>query len=194
MPRPRNFDTDEVLDKAMLLFWKKGYAGATLDELETATGLKRVSLYNAFGDKKTLFLAVLRRYRSEIAGRVLAPLNEPGGGLDAIRGVFDGFLKPPAGPGGCLMVNTSVDENPLDPGVQQQVDEHFAAVEGSFERALERARADGGLQPSVDTARGAAWLTTALQGIAVLSRARRFDSVRGAVEVLRGQLDSWRVA
>src|SRR5713101_4688267 len=88
MPRPTSFDEDAVLDQAVQLFWERGYEGTSLADLETHIGLGRQSLYNAFGDKQTLFLKALERYQRAVMEKVLAHLNASGAGLDAIRAFF----------------------------------------------------------------------------------------------------------
>jgi len=73
--RPREFDEDAVLDKALDIFWKNGYSATSLDELCTATGLNRPSLYSAFGDKKSLYRRVLRKFEQDFLGRIEIILN-----------------------------------------------------------------------------------------------------------------------
>jgi TetR/AcrR family transcriptional repressor of nem operon len=87
--RPRSFDEDQVLDRAMLLFWKKGYEATGLSELEQATGLGRQSLYGAFGDKRALFLRIVERYFERILKpSVVDVLDAPGSGRANIESIF----------------------------------------------------------------------------------------------------------
>ncbi|GJD15278.1 hypothetical protein RIVM261_002340 [Rivularia sp. IAM M-261] len=65
MARPRVFESDEALAKAMMVFWQQGYCATSLDDLEATMGLKRQSIYNVFGDKRSLFLKALRFYREQ---------------------------------------------------------------------------------------------------------------------------------
>src|ERR1700694_3242978 len=75
--RPRSFDTGKALDRAVDVFWRKGYEGASLSDLTKAMGINRPSLYAAFGDKDKLFRKVLDRYDSGPAGYVREALNQP---------------------------------------------------------------------------------------------------------------------
>ena len=112
MPRPKSFDEDVVLDQAVQLFWARGYEGTSLADLETHLGLGRQSLYNTFGDKQSLFLKVLERYRRNVAEGVLAQLNAPDAGLDAIRAFFKTSVESLTAPGprrACLVTNTILE-------------------------------------------------------------------------------------
>src|SRR6185436_6859072 len=109
MPRPKSFDEDAVLEQAVQLFQERGYEGTSLADLETHLGLGRQSLYNAFGDKQTLFLKALERYQRAVGEGALAPIFAPGAGLAAIRAFFTATVKSLTAPGprrACLMANT----------------------------------------------------------------------------------------
>ena len=80
MGRPREFDVDDALDRAMRVFWAKGYQGASLDDLLAAMGIGRGSLYKAFGDKRSLYLAALQRYDAEIVDHAVRCLCDAAGG------------------------------------------------------------------------------------------------------------------
>src|SRR5438132_95237 len=88
MARPRSFDSDVVLDKAVETFREKGLDGTSMEDLEKATGLRRASLYGAFGDKRELYLAALKRYQGTRGVRLLEELNAAKTGRAAIERVF----------------------------------------------------------------------------------------------------------
>jgi len=97
MGRRREFDTEAVLDAAVDVFWRRGFEATSIDQLEAATGLRRQSLYGAFGDKERLFLAALRRYHERVGGSVKQALRDP----DPRRGVaqmFEVIARPHDGP------------------------------------------------------------------------------------------------
>src|SRR3954463_942914 len=75
--RPRSFDTDRALDRALTVFWRKGYAGASLPDLTRAMGINRPSLYAAFGNKEALFRKAIDRYAEGPAAHMAQALNEP---------------------------------------------------------------------------------------------------------------------
>jgi len=110
MSRPRGFDTDAALEKAMRLFWAKSYEGTSVADLTKTLGISRPSLYAAFGDKQSLFRAALERYAAGPAGYVAAALGKPTAREVAeqlLRGAAD--LQAGSGnPGGCLTVNGAI--------------------------------------------------------------------------------------
>src|SRR3989454_12434189 len=104
--RPRSFDIDKALDRALQVFWHKGYEGTTLSDLTQAMGINRPSLYAAFGNKETLFRKALDRYADGPAAYVRQALEEPSARavVEALlRGAVD-MLSCPRNPHGCLMV------------------------------------------------------------------------------------------
>ena len=93
MARPKEFDIDQVLDRATELFWTKGYEETSMRDLEEGLGVGRQSLYSTFGDKRDLFLAALDRYSSLQQERI-EPLLAPDAGLAAIRAYFARAFSP----------------------------------------------------------------------------------------------------
>lgn len=109
MGRPKNYDHQDVLKKAMMQFWKAGFAETSLSDLEVATSLNRYSLYKGFGDKETLFEQSLEYYQDHIIRRMLAPLTESEPSLKAINNYFtqlNRLLKGQYGQYGCLFQNS----------------------------------------------------------------------------------------
>src|SRR6516164_3398429 len=88
MAGTKQFDHDAVVDRAMMLFWRKGYGGTSIHDLEKATRLRRGSLYNAFGDKQGLFVAALKRYETTVGHERIKQLSNP----DPYRAI-EGFLE-----------------------------------------------------------------------------------------------------
>lgn len=112
MARPRSFDPDEALDAAREVFWQKGFQGTSLDDITTATGLAKPSLYAAFGDKEALFLKVLDRYHAHIVANADRVINDGPSAREAIHRWLTGFVpfcSGVRGSRGCLSVNTSAD-------------------------------------------------------------------------------------
>lgn len=106
----KQFDQNEVLDRAMMLFWSQGYEATSIDQLVEATGINRGSLYGTFNDKNGIFLAVIDRYLETVAKSLMVPLSDPNP-RQAIERMFDsivGRLSDPKFPRGCLIVNTSL--------------------------------------------------------------------------------------
>ncbi len=109
MGRPKSYDEEEVLKKAMLQFWQTGFAETSLSDLEAATSLNRYSLYKGFGDKETLFEKALEYYQRYIIGRMLEPLTQADPSIEAIKAYFiqlNILLKGKFGNYGCLFQNS----------------------------------------------------------------------------------------
>src|ERR1700747_2040175 len=94
----RQFDPDEVLDRAMALFWERGYAATSIQDLVAKTGINRASLYNTFGDKKRLFLAVLDHYAKKVAAPLMAELSDPDP-RRALERMFESIIRRTGDPG-----------------------------------------------------------------------------------------------
>src|ERR1700676_1769754 len=142
MGRPRSFDLDEALDRALQVFWRKGYEGASLSDLTKAVGVNRPSLYAAFGDKKALFRKALDRYLTGPAGYTQEALKEP-----TARAVIERLLQgaadlntAPRNPGGCLMVQGALVCSEEGDSIRQELIACRAAGEAALRRRFQRAR------------------------------------------------------
>src|ERR1700722_299427 len=100
----KQFDRDEVLERAMVVFWRNGFQATSIQDLVEATGVNRGSLYPTFGDKRGLFLAVLKHYSERFGKPMMAQLNDPDP-RKAIEGMFEAIIRrasDPRWPRGCL--------------------------------------------------------------------------------------------
>lgn len=148
MPRSKDFEPAQALDRAMDLFWRRGYAETALDDLVRHTGASRYGLYATFGDKRDLFLAVLERYSQAVMDPMIGALEDPRASVREIRGFFDrlfGVIRRHADRRGCLMCNTAFERGPLDPLAARRVRQHFARIRRLLGRALANARRAGRL-------------------------------------------------
>ena len=188
MPRPKSFDEDTVLDQAVRLFWERGYEATSLADLEAHLGLGRQSLYNTFGDKQTLFLKALARYRQDAGGAALAPLDAPGAGLAAIRSFFQSAVESLTAPGarrGCLVTNTISELGSLDAGALVQCNQSRDALARAFRRALGAAKERGEVSAALDVEAAATLLVIQSYGLNVLAKAGATAAeLRAAVEAL----------
>jgi TetR/AcrR family transcriptional repressor of nem operon len=108
--RPQAFDRDVVLDRAMRVFWSRGYEAASIEHLVTRMGIQRGSLYQTFGDKRALFFAAIERYDRVVTAKLLASLDEPASGRAAIRSFYALKLEAALASGrprGCLVTNAA---------------------------------------------------------------------------------------
>jgi len=167
--RPRAFDPEAALDRAMRVFWAKGYEGASLSDLTQAMRINRPSLYAAFGNKEQLFGKVLDRYTDgPIAyfGKALAAPKA----RDVVEQIFFGTVKiadDPRNPAGCLMVQGALACG--DASVRKEVAARRAAAEVALRRRLQRAKREGDLPKNADAAELAHYVMTVVRGMAVQS-------------------------
>jgi len=197
MGRPRSFDPDEALERAMELFWAKGYEATSIADLEAAMGINRFSLYHTFGDKRRLYLAALDRYCAGFGSRLFRELEHGEEGLEAVRGLFRFFEArarelPGEAAKGCFVVNGAVEHATGDPAVARRTQAHVARMEEAFRAALERARARGELRGELDLADAARFLTVAVHGILVGVRmGQDAASLLGALRMVQREVDRW---
>jgi TetR/AcrR family transcriptional repressor of nem operon len=190
--RPRSFEVEDVLGRAMLLFWKKGYEATGLVELERATGLGRQSLYTAFGDKRAVFLQVVEHYFTHVLKPGIDLLDAPGSARQNLERVFAAWEATAADPAfnGCLVGNSVPELSARDPEVASVLARKLELMEAAFVRALGRAKRDGEVRHSLDVKDTARSLLTLAQGLAVVARANRdLAFVRGVVRTARALLD-----
>lgn len=174
MPRPKEFEPNAVLDKAMQLFWRKGYEATSIQDLVEHMGINRFSLYDTFGDKHRLYLAALDRYRQKVASESLAILEHSREGLPAIRRYFLALLDSaatPQGKEGCLMANSAVEVAPHDSEAAARVQAYLARSDEVFYQALARAREKGEIRPPTNLRDLARFLTTSALGLTVQIKA-----------------------
>jgi len=165
--RPRAFDTEEALDSAMEVFWRKGYLGTTLSDLTDAMGINRPSLYAAFGNKKSLFRKVLDRYSKGPSVYLSEALREPTACAvveRVFRGVVD-LLTDPHTPTTCMWVHgaLSCGDDPLREEFAAQRAAGLAELRARFRRAI----ADGDLPAEADADALARYVQTVNFGLTV---------------------------
>ena len=185
MARPKSFDPDEVLVKAMDCFWDKGFEETSVQDLVERVGVNRFSLYSTFGDKRDLFVATLDLYREQVVEPRMVALEAGERGLDDIEGFFFGLIDGLADSSrcGCLMLIAAVMEID-DEASAKRVREHFERVTTAFERVLRRARDRGELREGVSLAQAARSLVMVMQGLGVVARAAPSKrSLRSSVAV-----------
>lgn len=174
MPRPRSFSEDTVLETVMTLFWEKGYTATSMKDIQSATGLKAGSLYDAFGDKRHLFIQAMARYRKAYVGKRLHKLQLPGPAPARLKEFFDDLIEFSLGEGrklGCLMSNTAVELAPHDPEMKGYVQDNLVDIADAFCAVIEEGQQHGQIQTRDDPADLARFLVSTLQGIRVLAKA-----------------------
>lgn len=187
MARPRTFDETEVLDRAVQVFWTHGYEGTSVTDLEAATGLGRQSLYNAFGDKRQLFVRALQHYhRAAAEGRA----GLKGTGLDAIAAFFATSIDFLTGSGerrGCFLTKARLEAGDQE-GVPAVCRNSEASIRAFLRERLDEAEREGSLRVGAAPEVAAGMLATWAHGLsaAAAAGADRDSLVREAGLLVEG--------
>lgn len=140
--RPRSFNEDEVLDRAREVFWNLGYSAASLDDIASATGLNRPSLYATFGDKHALYMAALQRSRAEATAALTAALQTPGPLRVVLGRIFertvDIYRRGELGQRGCFLIGTAVTQAVDDPAARALLATFIAETDALFRARFAR--------------------------------------------------------
>jgi AcrR family transcriptional regulator len=167
--RPRAFDADVALDRAMHVFWAKGYEGAALSDLTQAMRINRPSLYAAFGNKEQLFRKVLDRYMDGPVAYFGKALTAPKA-RDVVEEIFFGTARmgdDPRIPAGCLMVQGALACG--DASVRKEVSARRASSEAALRRRFQQAKREGDLPKDANPGDLAGYVMTVVRGMAVQS-------------------------
>lgn len=197
MARPRTFDEETVVNAAMIAFWKTGFNDTPIDVLEEVTGLKRISIYNTFGDKEGLFLAALNAYYKRAIDVYEDTIAK--GSLDSIQNLFSSMTAPvesgsPAH-SGCLMVNTVLDVRRASDNIKDRIYVYRTLIKKSFVSALKNACENK--EMIADDAlieERATYLLGLLWGALALIRVEENTTAASSVAIVGNEvIDSWRL-
>lgn len=186
--RPKSFDEQEVLQKAMDLFWLHGYEGIGLTDLLKGMGISRQSLYDTFGNKRGLFVRVIEHYRSTQLSEALALLQREGSPLENVKDVLRFFevLAVDQRCRGCLVANSIVEVGPHDEELSALLAETLGLLQQGIQDALQEARRRGELAASKSPPELSRALTNAMVGLVILGKLRE---ERGAIrDIFAGTL------
>jgi TetR/AcrR family transcriptional repressor of nem operon len=193
MPRPKEFNPDDALDKAMQVFWHKGYEATSMGDLLSAMNLNRGSLYDTFGDKRTLFLKVMDRYCTTFVGPKFSLLDQPGPALPTLRQFINditerGLADPQRR--GCFISNTVMELSSHEKEIAVTLRQALKLAEDAFFKILTRAKKQGELKDDKDPRALARFLTTMMQGTVVMIKAgTSADVVKQTAETALSILD-----
>jgi len=172
MARSKEFDPERALAKAMSLFWRGGYENTSLEALMQEMGVAKQSLYDTFGDKRSLYLKALAYYRDQTNGDMEKM-------LDTTPAVKDGFAKLLYGLAaetreqherGCLLLSANLQRDPKDAVLTAFLRDNQARVEAIFVRALRRAKKQGELSDKEDLAALGRFFVVTIQGMRAMAR------------------------
>ena len=171
--RPRSFDRQAALERAMDVFWERGYQAASMSDLTEAMGINSPSLYAAFGSKEELYRAAIHHFAATESDDILAPLqNEP-----TARAAIEGYLMAsartftrPGRPPGCMVVLSAVNAVGVGDETSRILREMRAGSVGTIEERLRRAIAEGELPAALDLPGIASYYVTVQQGMSIQAR------------------------
>ena len=167
--RTRQFDVDQALDRALEVFWARGYEGATLPELTSAMGINRPSLYATFGNKEQLFRKALDRYQTGPMSFLTEALHKPTASA-VVEAIFSGFVRMQRDRGkarGCLVVSGALACGEDAETVRQELAQLRQAIVKTLRERFKRAVQDRDLPAETDCATLARYTATVLGGLAV---------------------------
>lgn len=195
MARKLEFDRDQVLQKAMWLFWEKGYESASMEELVKTMAINRFSIYNSFGDKKALFLEALTYYQHSIFAELLKPLQEDLPAIRCLLNYLDNLvlqLQKPMGKLGCFIQKTGQSFIVSDKQVAATLLAIFNELQTTLELVVIRAIAEGGLQGRYPPQQIVDFILTNSQGVILLRRTRQDNAfVNQQIALLKDTLQTW---
>jgi len=176
MARQKEFDRDEVLHKAMEVFWARGYEGTSIQDLVQHMGINRQSIYDTFGDKHSLFLQALDRYREIQSRKVFEVLERPGSMKKNLRRLFEETVAralSAEGRRGCFIGNSMSELAGRCKETATRTCNSVASAEKMFQKALQRGKEQGELRRVSDTRAVARFLYSNLQGLLLMAKATR---------------------
>jgi AcrR family transcriptional regulator len=193
--RPRAYQPEIALGRALDLFRKDGFAATSLDDLSAATGMNRPSLYGAFGDKRELYIKSYGRYRADARTAMIDIFREELPIRERLQRIYaaalDIYLSGEAGPRGCFTVMTAASEAVSDPEIRAMVLDGFAELDKAFAACFRLAREKHELPRSADPEVLAQLASATIHTIAIRARAhvprKELEAIaKGAIEVMVG--------
>jgi len=193
--RPRAYQPEVALGKALDLFRKDGFAATSLDDLSAATGMNRPSLYGAFGDKRELYIKSYRRYREDARAAMQDIFREEQPIRQRLQRIYavalDIYLSGESGPRGCFTVMTAASEAVADPDIRALVLEGLSELDKAFAICFRLAKEKGELPEGADPAVLAQLASATIHTIAIRARARvprkELEAiVTGSIDVMVG--------
>ncbi|MGT0195245.1 TetR/AcrR family transcriptional regulator [Burkholderia pyrrocinia] len=191
MVRPREFDRDEALERALRVFWEKGYAATSTDDLLSAMQIGRQSLYNAFGDKRRLYVEALERYQSDSVSGHVARLTAPASAIAGIEALLLGVIAGNAAERvlGCMGVNAICEFGTADPELAELREKAGAMLHKQVVARVREGQDAGEIDRAVDAREAASFILTTMQGIQLGARAgSKLQALRTTAEFAADRL------
>ena len=192
MARTKDFDEAEVLNKAVNIFWLKGYNGTSMQDLVDGLGISRSSLYDTYGDKHTLFIKALESYQCANSGNFCQITNSDRPAKEIIRTLLEyviGNLLNDKSQKGCFMVNAEVEVALHDKQVSEMIQKNDQQIEEAFFKVIKRGQEKGEIASHQDARALARFMFNTIKGVQVTAKSTNeravFDDIINlAVSVL----------
>lgn len=190
MGRPKQFDPEAAVDKAMGLFWRKGFADTTPQDLVAELNIGKGSLYHTFTSKRALFDLALRRYVDMRVAGIVETLDGPGPATERLRAALQRLTDgdPTLTSRGCLAVNTTVELAGSDKAAADAVGRLFERIEDAFRAVIEEGQRSGEIAADRDSRQAASLLLTSFIGMSVLAKTRDADRLHRVVDAVMALL------
>ncbi|MFC5002669.1 TetR/AcrR family transcriptional regulator [Dactylosporangium cerinum] len=190
MGRPKQFDPDVAVNKAMELFWRKGFAETTPQDLVAELGIGKGSLYSTFFSKRALFDLALQRYVEMRVAGVVETLERPGPVTERLRVALlrlaDTDVTPT--PRGCLAVNTAVELAGCDEVAAEVVGRLFDRIEAAFQAVIEEGQRSGEITAGRDSRQLASLILASFIGMSVLAKTTDAQRLRRTIDAVMAAL------
>ncbi|MDB5152323.1 MAG: comR 2 [Mucilaginibacter sp.] len=173
MARTKDFDENEVLTKAMRLFWYKGYNGTSMQDLVDSLGISRSSLYDTYGDKHALFIKALEKYKESASGEMSSIVSNSVSAKEAIKQLFaftTRELLSDEQHKGCFMVNSAIEVAPHDKEVSDMICQNDQQVENAFYQAIKKGQQSGEVTSKQNARALARFIVNTVKGLRVSAK------------------------
>lgn len=187
MPRNKEFNQDEVLDKSIQLFWEKGYNACSMQDVVDGLGLSRSSIYDTFTDKKNLFLQSLKKYQEDYTSIVINMLRDSSDIRKTLQDIFDSIVQDveKCSQKGCFMTNSTIELAHTDEEVAKIIGSNKQQLESAFERALQKGQDLGQISPKNNPKILSKYLYSNLAGLRVIAKNKPHpDEIREIIALI----------
>lgn len=186
MARTKKYDENEVLEKAMNLFWEKGYEGTSVRDLEKEMGINQFSIYSSFLSKKHLFIQSLKKYKTYVTDNHFNILLQENTKLNDLKKILYGFVdtvKDEKNNKGCLVVNTTGEIGLRDKEIADELKSYYAFVKKSVKNILDHAKKNGEISVDTNTDELSNFLLGVMQGLSISAKILSENQIKDIVNV-----------
>lgn len=186
MPRNKSYNTDDVLEKAMHVFWNNGYEQTSVRMLEKEMGINQFSIYSSFTSKHNLFVESLKKYREYVNKNVYGNLLKPGARLKDLELFLNRFAedkKTGQKYKGCLVVNSTGEINPMDNEVSVELFNYYMFIKEMLKKVLGNSIEAGDISADTDVEKYSNFLLGVMQGLSVGAKVLPPAQIRDIIKV-----------